>query len=1469
MHEKFKDFLGAPGEKARDETLSYPKWCSRLVSSVIRIRCTFSAFLAFAIKTSRTKPDRLSPAPTFFPIPVTSWGLFDGKPASTPSRNSHRHSLLDKVVFVMAMALNFWHSGGKFAEKDELRRGLNTQQVKLVQHLRALVKSDDPELQFPICKAGRRFPELVARLSELSEFVTTTGIASGPYTKTFQGKGEVVEPDNTVMAELEPYRDLNASRLKLSGAGSWDMTNYLHDELVMVYRDPRVLEFGAQPSNCPVIRDKPGEIFELARRWDQQGLLVAHCSDRPLHRPGELVRIFNAFKSADFDRQIGDRRGRNSVEQKVTGPSRWLPAAVDLQDLLCRPEDQKLAISITDRKDFYHQIKATKSRAMTNTVGPGIPTSWFEELSVWPDLLKLKKSKRYRREEDGDLLGKPKASATPGLPATSWVSFGSVLQGDRAGVDLATQGHVQLLKDAGLLTEECRVQAHSPLRSGCEAQGLVIDDFFCVTVEKATTQPSSSRSAKVLRRASEAYEVAGIIGSPEKDIDAEDSGKVIGGFLNSSERARKNGLVTLGPTLQRKLALAYVTLSVCALGHTTDSLHVCIMGAWVSLLMFRRPMMAVLGAAFRFVDFNAIDPQKPRILKLTRKVKDELTLLACLVPLMTTEISAPYHPWVYATDASSTRGAVVRCKPGADIAEVLWKSCRTKGSYTRFRTEQQQLLRRLGQDDEEEPYVERCQRPLAFRFSFIEIYSGASDVTRFVAELGYSVGPCIDLSDSPEYDMRFVHVASWLCYLCAEGHLKGLMLEPPCTTFSIMRRPQLRSLDLPYGFDPDDPATRLGTILAQRAFQVLKTARINDVAGILETTYASRLRALPSYVAIKEDPASDECRTDSCRFGSIHMKPFRFLSVHAPLRRLSKRCTCSGKHVKVEGAYTKASATYVTDLAKELATTICIAMRAKEILEDKEDEVSVKGLENQLVNQTAETEDWETIYSWKFKRRSHINILELSSVLKMVMHVAKEGGHCRVSSLADSAVVRGAVSKGRSSSKGLNALLNKIGAMLVAFGIYITIPFCPTRLNISDDPTRGKELRKPCGSRLTDIKDEIFEQALLPGLRRWASNWARLALFLAGPRLLYLRDRAVFRKAEKGPSAIAALFNAASMDFDQTLGYPGEGPTESSPTAASLPTAVAMDFDQTLLLPGGGPEDSEMSSSGTAISLGGGSQSVLGLLWICFVLWIFIVSWIFPRLCSALSFLFCFCLSHLRSSSHSGTRVLVLLSVLGSAMEVSAMPLFPRNAGDEARALARSLRPQPTVTRPVLPVTTALREKHAEVFDTWLNENGIDFNIMLDRHFECIEEINMVLVRFGKTLFEAGRPYNHYLETINMVVAKKPLLRRMLQTAWDYAFSWVKQEPSAHHVAMPFQVVMACISVAIAWGWDRVAGSLALMWGALLRAGEFLTAYIGLNCFCLQMFKTVWVTPCFRFQSRKRECLQLDTRLGSLTFQTF
>eukprot|EP00435_Cladocopium_sp_Y103_P072261 s203_g39.t1 len=1213
MHDNSEKGTEIPGERAMEASLSYPKWCSRLVSSVLRSRCPFAAFLSFAIKASRKKPERLSPAPTFFPIPIPFWNVFDGMPADPGAKSTPRPSLLDKVVFVIVMALDYWHSGGGFMSVEEMQRGLNVQQRAVIRHVKALVKSEDASFSFQVCRAGRRFPELTARLSELSDFVTKTGASSQPYSKTFPGYGIQLEQDNSVMQELEPYRDLNADRLLLHGRASWDITDYLGDDLVMVYRDPRVLEFGARPSDSPIIRDSEEEVFKLAKKWDERGLLVAHFDQRGVEQPGELVRVFNTFKNCDADRQIGDRRGRNSVELRIRGPSRWLPTGPDLQDLCVDVRSQKLAISITDRKDFYHQIWVTRARALTNTVGPGIPTQWLEELSVWPELMQMQKKQKYDRRRHGDRLGEAAGPLREERKnfEVCWIAFGSVFQGDHAGVDLATQSHSQLLKDHGFLTEEQRVQAQAPLRSQVMAQGLCIDDFFCVSVEDASTPPEETQSAKMLKKAQRVYSDHGLLGSPEKDVAASDDAKVIGAQINTSVRARRYGLATLGAPLAKKLALSYVTLEICKLGFTTDSLHLCILGAWVSVLMFRRPLMSVLDFSFRLVDASRMDVRSPKVLKLPRRVIDELVLLSVLMPYAVFEISAQYHETLYATDASNSMGAAV---------------------------------------------------------------------TAFVQEYGFSVGPCIDLSRSEEYNMEYLHVVSWLCHLCAEGFLKSFVLEPPCTTFSIIRRPQLRSLEQPYGFDPGDPTTALGTLLAQSAFQVLTTGLRNEVPGLLETTYASRLRALPSYKAIRQDPAADECRTDSCRFGSQHQKPFRFLSVHMPLDHLAKRCQCERRHVRVQGVFTKASATYTEELSAEIARNLCRAMHVKVLLHEEDNEIEVEGLENQLVNQAALTEEWEALFAWKFKKPSHINILELSALLRLCVHLAAKAPHSRVVSLADSSVVRGAVSKGRTASKGLSTVLRKINAVVTAASVFLTVPYVPTRLNTADDPTREVPLRRPEGRRITEDRGEMYDMACHKGLRRWAANWVRLVLLLVGPVAMRFKDR------------------------------------------------------------------------------------------------------------------------------------------------THAMPLFPRNAGDTQRAAWRAEREPPTVARAVLPVTATLRAKYAEIFDNWLVENDIDFALMLQHHVECIEEINLVLVKFGKALFLAGRPYNHYLETIILVVARKPLIRRMLQTAWDYAYSWVKQEPSTHHTALPFQVLLAGISVAIAWGWERVAGSLPLMWGALLRAGEFLAA---------------------------------------------
>ena len=137
----------------------------------------------------------------------------------------------------------------------------------------------------------------------------------------------------------------------------------------------------------------------------------------------------------------------------------------------------------------------------------------------------------------------------------------------------------------------------------------------------------------------------------------------------------------------------------------------------------------------------------------------------------------------------------------------------------------------------------------------------------------------------------------------------------------------------------------------------------------------------------------------------------------------------------------------------------------------------------------------------------------------------------RVAAMVDSYVTRGAVSKGRSSSRASTALVRQIDVELIIGGAYMVTPYIPTRLNCADDPTRLHKLRGPItGLSITTFEEEdIYRMGLLKGTRRWASNWVRLALLLMGPYVLLLKDHSLFRRRY-------------SMDFDSTLGFPGEGP---------------------------------------------------------------------------------------------------------------------------------------------------------------------------------------------------------------------------------------------------------------------------------------------------------------------------------------
>ena len=1091
--------------------------------------------------------------------------------------------------------------------------------------------------------------------------------------------------------------------------------------------------------------DSMEETIRLAKVWDARGFLFMHTKDIQKERRHQLVRVFKCLKNEVNDRQIGDRRGRNAVEGRICGPSKQLPTGADLLDFQVDPTTHTLSIVCTDRRDFYHQFSTTLNRTMANTVGPHVPLDRLRSTQAFEEYTERVRGKKQPRVVRGDLLGLSDRQNFSECPAGScMLAFKSIFQGDHTGVEIATSAHEGLLKSVGLLDEYSRMVSNRPFWGDSMCQGLVIDDYFAISrVPRGVLV--SSPAEECLKRSKDIYRRYELIGSDDKDVCGARKAKVIGACINAEEPCQARGHILVSSPAEKRYALSWLTLQVCQLSLTSDALHLCLLGGWTSILLFRRPMMSILQKSFRLVDIDVFDANSPKMLKLPREVATELTLLGILAPLAVADIGASFCEKLFATDASLEKGAIVHSEVSHDVAEVLWKSLRSKGGYSKLLSKTQSIFSRSFDFEEPEPPAEETvRRPMAYRFDFVEVFAGASRVTNAVSSFGHSVCSPIDISFDQEMDVSAVFVIEWLMHLVSNHFVKAVMLEPPCTTFSVMRRPALRSKFVPFGFDVHDPQTKQGTVLAQRALQLLYLCERCGATAILENPWSSKMKFLPSWKALACSPHAVQVRCDSCACGSEHLKSFCFLCVWALTEPISRRCSGDHSHIPVEGSYTKASATYVEPLAFALAQVISNGIRRLTSFLDGIQSISTDGLENQLINKVSLCADWKLDSVWTLKVGSHINLLELSAVVRLASRLVREGKSLRVVVLVDSNVIKCAASKGRSASKALCKMLCRLAALCIVGGLYLVFGFIPTRLNPADDPTRGVPLRGsiPGFDFAAWDRSWLFSLASIPKAKRWALNWVRLLIGLVGTSALGLCDLSSYRKppfpyglslSPAWPRTDPSLLDL--MDFDSSLGFPGEGPLS------------------------------------------------------CFT-------------CKSMA---------------SRVWILVVLGVVSLSHGV----IVPRNAGDIRRQALRSARPPLQEGRPVLGVTSQLRTGYINQFSDWIRSQGFNLDDLLTNHFQTIDQINKLLVQYGRCLYAVGRPYNHYAETINALAASKPVIRRQLQEAWNLAFSWVRDEPSVHHIALPWQLLLAALSVCLTWGWTEVAGALALCWGALLRVGEF------------------------------------------------
>ena len=753
---------------------------------------------------------------------------------------------------------------------------------------------------------------------------------------------------------------------------------------------------------------------------------------------------------------------------------------------------------------------------------------------------------------------------------------------------------------------------------------------------------------------------------------------------------------------------------------------------------------------------------------------------------------------MFATDASSDKGAIIQAPIPRTTETILWLDSDQKPGYVLLDNPFRALLRGLGEfDGEERLPPETCEvegpfkAPLMY-YDFVEICGGAGKITSAMASFGFVCAPVLDLSESRHYDLASLRLLEWAIYMIEEDRFRSFFVEPPCTTFSPAAHPAVRSYREPLGFDRTNPKTLHGNTLAFRALVLLRVGRRCRRPCGLEQSRLSKMCWLTFWKTLLSCGFS-EAVIASCMFKSIHRKEFRLLCYLLDTEFLDVRCCGGHAHVRIQGAYTKPSATYTDGVALHIAEAFRRALRllsARECLEP-----NTAGHESVLANDVMVTSKWTLVRDWFWKKPGHINVLETSAAVSNLVSLSLRRSSVRFCHLVDSAVARGALTKGRSPSRALQPLVRKAGAICVCGDLYPSWGYSPTRLNVADDPTRSRPVRSACTASLVQhgCPWDVLRRDGMRGLRRFSANWARLVLLV------------IFMPSPVEACGICSPGLSWTVPVTADFGYGLSFSCSSWLPRLRDGFGWSLDFALGLDLPSGlGP-----AFIPTWIS-------AVGLLACCVSVFGFVLCKVAhsktrrpPKSRSSRRF--------------SLTRAWVVAMVL-CIHAASGAPIEPCSKADRDRVLQRA-GTAIISTRAVREQTRDKRRIYLERFRSWLwSEKGVSLKFLLEVKPPDPERISNLLIEYGRALYAGGKSYGIFSETINAIAVERPLIRRQLNGAWDLAFAWLSDEPTQHHPAMPLTVLAAMVTAALMWGWPHEAAVLLIGWTGIMRIGEILAA---------------------------------------------
>ena len=735
--------------------------------------------------------------------------------------------------------------------------------------------------------------------------------------------------------------------------------------------------------------------------------------------------------------------------------------------------------------------------------------------------------------------------------------FAGLPMGDCSAPDLAAEAHASLLTSAGFLRDEHRVLPRKPFPRGSTSEYLVYDDHVLLTSEPPKQRKVADKMGKDMDAMRNEYKEVGLGVSVKKAQRSTTHGYALGSELLGD-------CPMVGAERGRRWALAMVALRMAGSGKTNAKLLQKVLSSFLHVLLYRRPLLSILERSWRtasLLERRADDT----VAALPSAVRNELALLACLAPVMVTQLDSEVAPMIWATDASPSGLGSVEADMPSVIVEELWRHrdrrghhswlCGTLCEYMYARGTNQEVseLQELIAEEGPTEVQPRIERVLAESFDFLDVFCGAeAPLSAACGRTGLRVGPRIDLVFDPLWDLTGQKVCEWILWLIQRRRVWGVHFAPPSGTFSPACRPPRRSSSAPWGLAGDDAKVKGENVWLQLIVMAMRAVRSADWGWIsLEHPAASRVWDVPQIRDLARGRgwchASLQLGPTYSYVGGIR-SPFlcdidnfvqnNSVSNGRPDEHtgiVSESCRETAAVPPSSGGGSGLRAAPPQGGSRSYSPHLCDLWSAaiRRDYDEVKPSVSEWDLQRAGRDQRAAAEQiWVnelcTSAAWRLRRRSaapgpeHINIKEVEILCTELAAAAGRWPRSRLMALCDSRVACGALAKGRSSSSALNRPLRRLAADLVAQDSHAGVCFVPTRIMPADGPSRGRPVPRPrsrwpsWADALANDRDyETFDMiAALPKQSFKFSEWARFFVKLV---LLH-------------------------RDFDATLGYPGEGP---------------------------------------------------------------------------------------------------------------------------------------------------------------------------------------------------------------------------------------------------------------------------------------------------------------------------------------